>query len=90
MVLATISLVAALLGGLTYRFMPRGAGHAADAKAEGSKKPVTIRTVMMVVVSVAVLVISAIIILRPESSADSQKLAFGALGTIIGFWLRGD
>jgi hypothetical protein len=41
-----------------------------------------------IVVSIAVLGAGLYIILSKEYETDSQKWAFGAVGTILGYWLR--
>jgi hypothetical protein len=44
--------------------------------------------VSSIVVSIAVLAAGLYIILSKGYEADSQKWAFGAVGTILGYWLR--
>jgi len=46
------------------------------------------RTIMMIAVSVLVLCSSLFIILSKGYDLESQKWAFGVVGTIVGFWLR--
>jgi hypothetical protein len=49
-----------------------------------------IKLAMQVVVSLAILVSALIIIFRSDSSnSEAQKWAFGAIGTVMGFWLKG-
>jgi hypothetical protein len=43
---------------------------------------------MMVIVSAAVLWAALHIILSHDHDDSSQKWAFGAVGTILGFWLK--
>jgi len=40
-------------------------------------------------VTVGVLVASLYLILHRNSDAEYQKWAYGALGTVVGYWLRG-
>jgi hypothetical protein len=47
-----------------------------------------VRDVMMVVISVIVLGSSLFVILSKRYDDATQKWAFGAVGTIIGFWLK--
>ena len=47
-----------------------------------------IKTTMMVIVSIAVLASSLYIVLSGRYDGDSQKWAFGVIGTLLGFWLR--
>jgi hypothetical protein len=44
--------------------------------------------IMAVLVSLAVLGCSLFIILKGSYEGESSKWAFGAIGTIIGYWLR--
>ncbi len=74
-----------------YRFLRRKDSQVAP----GSGRPevaaparVNIRTIMMIVVSVLVLGSSLFIILSGHYDNENQKWAFGAVGTIVGFWLR--
>lgn len=46
------------------------------------------RTIMMIIISLAVLFSSLYIILSGDYDEGSQKWAFGSVGSIIGFWLR--
>ena len=85
----TIAVTAAAL--VTYRVLrrkerqvePGGGRPEAAAPAK-----VNLRTIMMVVVSVLVLGSSLFIILSGHYDNENQKWAFGAVGTIVGFWLR--
>lgn len=43
---------------------------------------------MPVVVSIAVLASALWVILQKDYSVDAQKWAFGAVGLIVGFWLK--
>jgi hypothetical protein len=47
-----------------------------------------VRDVMIVVISVIVLGCSLFVILSKRYDDATQKWAFGAVGTIIGFWLK--
>jgi len=53
-----------------------------------SKATLSLRDVMMVVVSLAVLGTALYLIVSDRADSGSQKWAFGAVGSIIGFWLR--
>lgn len=46
------------------------------------------RTLMSVFVSVAILVSALYIILSKNYDGASEKWAFGAIGMIVGFWLK--
>ncbi len=50
--------------------------------------PVNLRDIMMVVVSLAVLGSSLFVILSGRYDDGTQKWAFGAVGSMVGFWLR--
>ena len=45
------------------------------------------REIMQIVISVVILGASLYIILSKKYPADVQKWAYGAIGTVIGFWL---
>ena len=47
-----------------------------------------VKAIMMVLVSILVLGSSLFIILSGQYDNENQKWAFGAVGTIVGFWLR--
>jgi hypothetical protein len=53
-----------------------------------SVRAFNIKTTMMVLVSVAVLASSLYIVLSDQYDSESQKWAFGVIGTLLGFWLR--
>jgi hypothetical protein len=57
-------------------------GHGAGAVAIGD--------VMMVVVTIVVLAAALYVILSRAYDAGAQKWAFGAIGTIVGFWLKAE
>lgn len=50
--------------------------------------PKSVQLVMAVIVSCAVLVSSLYIILSQQFDESSQKWAYGAIGTVIGFWFK--
>ena len=81
MELALIAVGVALVGLIAYRVMtPKAAMRAG--------KTVDHRVIMMVVVTIAVLGSSLYIILSGTHDEGTQKWAFGAVGSIIGFWLK--
>lgn len=47
-----------------------------------------VRVLMQVAISLLVVGLDAWVIHDPNQSQDSKKLAFGTLGTVIGYWLR--
>jgi hypothetical protein len=47
-----------------------------------------LRDLMMVIISVIVLITTLFVILSKRYDDATQKWAFGAVGTIIGFWLK--
>lgn len=48
-----------------------------------------IKTIMAPLISLLVIAASLYVILSAKYKADSEKWAFGSIGTIIGFWLKG-
>ena len=62
-------------------------------KSSQSEKPAgtpsIIRTTMQVAISVVLLGAALVIIFQNQSNSDAQKWAFGMIGTIVGFWLKG-
>ncbi|MGE5850256.1 MAG: hypothetical protein ACM362_09035 [Candidatus Methylomirabilota bacterium] len=86
----TIAVTAAAL--VTYRLLRRKERQvvAGRGRPEVGAAParVNVKTIMMVVVSVLVLGSSLFIILSGQYDNENQKWAFGAVGTIVGFWLR--
>ena len=86
-VITVVAMVANLL-------LVRSAPSAKDATeiVASSRKPSlgeAVRTSMMVVISVVVLGSSLYVILSGNYNDDgTQKWAFGATGTIMGFWLK--
>jgi hypothetical protein len=86
----TVVVTAAAL--ITYRML-RGKGKevpigGAHPGALAAPIMINVKTMMMVLVSIAVLGASFYIILSREYDSDSEKWAFGVVGTIVGFWLR--
>lgn len=75
-IIAIVGLVALLFLGTTFL-----AGTATFS--EGSKS----REIMQIIISLVVLVASLYIILSKKYDNDVQKWAFGAIGTVIGYWL---
>lgn len=45
------------------------------------------REAMQIIISLVILAASLFIILSKKYDADIQKWAYGAIGTVIGFWL---
>jgi hypothetical protein len=48
-----------------------------------------LRPIMQVLVTLAVLAVAFYVILDPGVAPDTQKWAMGTIGTLLGFWLRG-
>jgi hypothetical protein len=57
--------------------------------AASSSSLSTIRLVMQIVVSLALLLACLLVVLSNKYDPNSKHWAFGMLGTIVGFWLRG-
>jgi hypothetical protein len=49
---------------------------------------INVKSIMMILVSILVLGSSLYIILSGNYDSENQKWAFGAVGSIMGFWLR--
>lgn len=86
----TVVVTAAAL--VTYRLLRRKERRVAPGRgrpeAVAGPARVNVKTIMMVVVSILVLGSSLFIILSGQYDNENQKWAFGAVGTIVGFWLR--
>ena len=86
----TVVVTAAAL--VTYRFLRRNGKQVPQSggrpEAVAGPARVNVKTIMMVVVSILVLGSSLFIILSGQYDSESQKWAFGVVGTIVGFWLR--
>jgi hypothetical protein len=48
------------------------------------------KTIMAIIVSLVVLFSALYVVLSGRYAGDSEKWAFGAVGTIVGFWLRSE
>ena len=92
-VVACISIIAAA----SYRFLStnkepslyRKTARADKGAAAGAvRSPTSFRERMMMFISIAVLGSALFIILTDRYDTGSQKWAFGAVGSIVGFWLR--
>jgi len=44
---------------------------------------------MQSVLTIAVVGVALYVIINPADRPEAQKWAFGVIGTLIGFWLRG-
>jgi hypothetical protein len=53
------------------------------------RNPNTSRVVMQIIVTLAVLAAAIFIVLSSKQNDAQQKWAFGAIGTILGYWLKG-
>ncbi len=77
---------------VTYRLLRRKERQVAPGggRPEAVAAPVrlNVKAIMMVLVSILVLGSSLFIILSGQYDNENQKWAFGAVGTIVGFWLR--
>jgi hypothetical protein len=47
-----------------------------------------LRVVMQVLISLVVIAVSPLVILDPNQQEGSKRLAWGALGSLVGYWLR--
>lgn len=61
---------------------------AAPPATLASGRSINIKGLMMVLISILVLCSSLFIIISGNYDEGSQKWAFGAVGSIMGFWLR--
>ena len=92
--LAQAMLVVAVVGILAYSFNLLAAGNGTSGNmAPTNSEPglvlgLGVRDVMMVIISVIVLGTTLFVILSKRYDDATQKWAFGAVGTIIGFWLK--
>ena len=66
------------------RFDMKAVGSVEPAPSLGSSAP----ALMRVVVSLLVLAAALFIILSKQYDGDQQKWAFGAIGTVLGYWLK--
>lgn len=86
----TVVVTAAAL--VTYRLLRRKEKHVPRSRgrpeAVAAPARINVKAIMMVLVSLLVLGSSLFIILSGHYDNESQKWAFGVVGTIIGFWLR--
>jgi hypothetical protein len=63
-----------------------------EGRKNGHKKPRgagKTKTIMQVVISIILLSAALVIIFQTSTSPDAQKWAYGMIGTIAGFWLKG-
>lgn len=86
-------LAVAILAAIVYRFIPSDKHMplyiGLTIKKVGARDVmVPVRIFMMVVVSLSVLAASLYIILSRKFDDGSQKFAYGAVGTIVGHWLK--
>ncbi|MEO6803489.1 MAG: hypothetical protein ABI197_09640 [Granulicella sp.] len=61
----------------------------AEASGSVTAMPLDVPTVMRVLVTIAILAAALFIVLAQHHDAEQQKWAYGAIGTILGYWLRG-
>ncbi|MCA9280887.1 MAG: hypothetical protein KDA30_02490 [Phycisphaerales bacterium] len=88
---AVVSLVLSVVAIVLYSWvLPRKLGADVIAQANGETDVGTLRRWMMVVVTIIVLGVSLYVILSDGQDEGSKKWAFGAVGTIMGFWLKQD
>ncbi len=91
-VLAGGTVVATAAALVTYRLLQRKERQVAPGggrpEVVAAPAKVNVKTIMMVLVSILVLGSSLFIILSGQYDNENQKWAFGAVGTIVGFWLR--
>jgi len=72
---------------LVYRWLPEGSLPAPVLGGGGSGLTWS-RILMSILVSLAILASGLYIILSQAYGGAEQKWAFGAVGTVVGFWLR--
>jgi hypothetical protein len=65
-----------------------GAPGGAEYKSRRPSRSDTIKLVMQVIISLVLLAGSLYTILSGSYDADHEKWGYGALGTIVGFWLK--
>lgn len=92
MVLLLATVVVTAAGVVTYRMLKREGARiiAGGGTPLTTAAPIMIdaKTLMMVLVSILVLGSSLYVILSMQYDSESQRWAFGVIGTILGFWLR--
>ena len=59
----------------------------ADRSVLGVEPVGTVRTVMQIAMSIIVSAAALYVILSKKYDADVQKWAYGAIGTVMGYWL---
>lgn len=86
-------LILAIVTILVYRFLGDRLGYI-DLRQRGvlyCRPPILrVKSVMMMTVSLIVLVSALYVILSQQYDDGTQKWAFGAVGSIIGFWLKSE
>ena len=60
-----------------------------DLHASASEKSENSTLWMRIIVTLTVLLCALYIILSRHYEADQQKWAFGVIGTVLGYWLKG-
>lgn len=60
-----------------------------DLKASASEDTENSTLWMRIIVTLTVLLCALYIILSKHYEADQQKWAFGVIGTVLGYWLKG-
>ena len=89
MTLAVGTVIVALVGLLMYRGLTRSEPSSPFLmKRSAMRDPALFRNLMMFLVTVAVGASSLYVILSGKFDNGTQKWAFGAVGSMIGFWLR--
>jgi hypothetical protein len=83
--LVAILLLGGILGG---RRLSRTWEPSDDIKIFGERS-VEVKQWMQVAVSLAILGVALVIVLSGAHSTQDKHWAYGAVGTILGFWLRG-
>lgn len=48
----------------------------------------TIKLLVRVVLSLALVGVGLYVVIHPDSHPDAQKAAFGWIGLVVGYWLR--
>lgn len=85
MITGFIAMLTAVVGLAASRFIPV---RQATAGPVGNRaRPIDIRMVMAAVVTIVALAIALIALLGPDADAESRAWAYGAMGTILVFWL---
>ena len=95
MIISVGSVILAFIAMFVYRFLGNKIGQI-DYGEENLKhsillkgsRALDLRDIMMMIVSLVVLGGAMYVILSQKYDSGTQKWAFGAIGSIVGFWLK--